>query len=279
MVRDGIVNLNHTPTQSQSNLLSCFLQISINLTRFQHNTHQRAEPSRSLSLSKLDNKKSIFSTFFFIFYQPTCSYNHLYNAHQQSLPLLHMFSTSYLTSLQVDKTILKIPSKTPFLYTSTFLQFFSYSYSHPYSFHRKSFPLLQPFSQLRLFQWPNQRRSLVKSETVVISPCFSEAWAVITTPNTHSHWFHIAQTHKIGKGLFQLVVSVEDACNRNDKAPTPPLTFSIYYHYFNILLIDQKNSYASWKPVARQQQFLSQVFSFPIHPSSSPIFRNTPFPP
>lgn len=147
------------------------------------------------------------------------------------------FPPSYLTSLQVDKTIFKIPSKTPFLYTSTFLQFFSCSYSHPYSFHRKSFPLLQPFSQLRLFQLPKQRGSLVKSETVVISPCFSKVLAVITTRNAHSHWFHIAQTHKIGKGLFQLVVSVEDACNRNDKAPTPPLTLSIYYHDFNILLI------------------------------------------
>ena len=51
----------------------------------------------------------------------------------------------------------------------------------------------------------------------------------------HNHGL-ITQAQKIG--VLQIVVSDEDACNRNDKLSNPPsLIPSTYCHYFNTQLI------------------------------------------
>ena len=72
-----------------------------------HATHQKAESLRATSLSKLDNNvnnSSMFNTKYaqyftkwqvlLVFHSPTCAYNHSYNLHQKSVPLLQSTFTS-----------------------------------------------------------------------------------------------------------------------------------------------------------------------------------------
>ena len=65
----------------------------------------------------------------------------------------------------------------------------------------------------------------------------------------HNQLVLIAQAQKID--VLQVVVSNEDACNRNGKLSSPPLIIpSTYCHYFHTLLIPSQELTFSWKPVA-----------------------------
>ena len=73
---------------SQSNLLSCYIQIIKSHLGETHN-HQKAESLRAPSFSKLDNmvnSNSIFNTKCAEF--STCTYNHSHNVRHQLLHIL-----------------------------------------------------------------------------------------------------------------------------------------------------------------------------------------------
>ena len=70
MVRDGITDLNHMPTQDQSNFLSFYTRIPISLSWLKNNTYQRAESSKSVSLSKLGQKSQSSTQTFYILRHP-----------------------------------------------------------------------------------------------------------------------------------------------------------------------------------------------------------------
>ena len=97
------------PSHSNQFFLSSYIQILI-----------------SASLSKLDNtviKNSIFNTNYwefsikqqvlFHFYNPNCAYNHLYNLHQKSVPILKSIFTSLFHPYLFTKLSLQSPLTLP----------------------------------------------------------------------------------------------------------------------------------------------------------------------
>ena len=56
----------------------------------------------------------------------------------------------------------------------------THSHSHHVHSHQQPLPLLQPFSQLRLHQGSNERRSFMRNGAALISFTFSEAWTGLT---------------------------------------------------------------------------------------------------
>ena len=114
-------------------------------------THQKTEFLITAFLSKLDNtvnSNSIFNTkyaeFFtkwqvlLQFYNPTCAYNHSYNLHQKSVPLVQP-TFSILFHSYFNKVILTTPPNTPFLYTLAIFHLPVFAYNHPRNLHQRYF--------------------------------------------------------------------------------------------------------------------------------------------
>lgn len=57
-------------------------------------------------------------------------------------------------------------------------------HNHHYHSHQQSLPLYQLFSQLRLPQRPNERQSLLRTGSALVSPCFPKTW---TVNSAHNH--------------------------------------------------------------------------------------------
>ena len=87
-----------------------------------------------------------------------------------------------ITPLLVHKVILTIPTNNPFLYTLAFLTSLILSVIVP-TICTKNVSLPQPFSQFRLREGNRELGSLVGSlvriDTVLISPFFLKVWTVI----------------------------------------------------------------------------------------------------
>ena len=88
-------------------------------------------------------------------------------------------------------------------------------YSYSYSSHQKSFLLLQPLSQFKLWQRPSEWESIVRNDTVIRNKNMDKR-----NKSTHDYWSPIAQVF-------------EDACYKNIKpiTPTSPIS-STFCHYF-----------------------------------------------
>ena len=82
--------------------------------------------------------------------------------------------------LSVHKIILTLPTNTPFLYTWAIFPLLNFGYYHPNNLSLKIFLLPQQFSQFRLRQGTWELGSLVRTDTVLISPFFLKVLAVIT---------------------------------------------------------------------------------------------------
>ena len=82
--------------------------------------------------------------------------------------------------LSVHKIILTLPTNTPFLYTWAIFPLLIFGYYHPSNLSLKIFLLPQQFSQFRLRQGTWELGSLVRTDTVLISPFFLKVLAVIT---------------------------------------------------------------------------------------------------
>ena len=78
-----------------------------------------------------------------------------------------------------------------------------------------------------------------------------------------NHWFLISQADKID--VLHVVLSDEDACNRNGKLFNP-YSLTPYFHYFHTLLIVSRELIVPWKPVVWNLiLILSLEFSYTIH--------------
>ena len=55
-----------------------------------------------------------------------------------------------------------------------------FTYKANATLHQKSIALPQPFNQFRVCQESNEQGSLVWTDTVLITPCFPEAWVGVT---------------------------------------------------------------------------------------------------
>ena len=112
------------------------------------------------------------------FHNPTCAYNQRYNLHQKPFLYFSQFSPP-IPPLLVHKIALTISTSNPFVCTSAIfhLPFFVQpsQQSTP-----KIFSLPQPFFQFMLRQGTRELGSLVRTDTVLISPFFLELWTVIT---------------------------------------------------------------------------------------------------
>ena len=164
---------------SQSILLSC-------IYRLENLISVKQISIKELSFSKLVNSNSQSGLNSPQNGRPTCTYNHPQNLHQKFVPPLQLIFFSLFHSLLVQKTILTIPTNTNYLYNSAVLKKkFPYFYRVPYlQSPSKTFSLPQPFSQFRLHQGTNEQGSLVRTDTVLISSCFSEVWAKIAVLTT-----------------------------------------------------------------------------------------------
>ena len=96
-----------------------------------------------------------------------------FNSHLPILPLL------------VHKIVLTIPTNNSFLYTSAISHLPLFSYNHLNNLHQKYFPTstMEPGSLVRRLVG-----SIVKTDTVLISPFYIKVWTVITgLPITELH--------------------------------------------------------------------------------------------
>ena len=110
------------------------------------------------------------------FHNLTCAYNHPYNLHQKPIPPLQPILPSLLLPYLVTKSYLQSSLTLPF---SIPKQFFTSIFSFiaiPAIPTPKVFSLPQLFSQYRLCQRTNEQGSLVRTDSVLISPLFLELW-------------------------------------------------------------------------------------------------------
>ena len=148
----------------------------------------------------------------FHFHNPTCAYNQHHNFHQKfssaSLFRPYLFIKSFLQSP------LTLPSSIPpCFWIQQSLQ----------STSKVIYPS-RPFSQFRLQQGTNEKGSLVRTDTVLISVFFLKVQTGITGLTITDS---LAQAPKIG--VLQVVVSDEDPYNQNGKPSKPTAITSIPY--------------------------------------------------
>ena len=101
-----------------------------------------------------------------------------------------------ISPLLVHKIIFIIISDTPLLYNSAIFHVPLFACKHPNNLQQKYFPYLKTFCQFRLRQSTRELGSILRNDTVSISPFVLKVWTVIVEL-THNHWFFIAQTQKI----------------------------------------------------------------------------------
>ena len=130
------------------------------------------------------------------FSQPILWIQPTLQSYQETVPFLQSIFTSLNSPLLVYKIILTIPTNTLFLYNSANFSPPSFCVQPSKQSTPKIFSLPQKFCQFRLRQGIRELGSIVKTDTVLISPFFLKVWTVIAGL-THNHWFFIAQTHKI----------------------------------------------------------------------------------
>ena len=106
------------------------------------------------------------------FHNPTCAYNHPYNLHQKFLPLFQTIFTSLFHPYLFKKSSLQSPLTLPSTKPQQFSSSLFFAFSHPKNLHQKTFSLPHPFIQFRLCQRTRRLGSLVRLETVLISPFF-----------------------------------------------------------------------------------------------------------
>ena len=85
-----------------------------------------------------------------------------------------------ISPLFVDKIILAIPTNTPFYYSTTVFHFPAFYIQSSQKSTPKTFSLPQALVQFRLSQRTRELGSLVRTDTVLISPFFLKAWKTIT---------------------------------------------------------------------------------------------------
>ena len=128
------------------------------------------------------NNNSIFHIkVFWIFYKMVSapSYKQRYNLHQKTVPLLQSIFTSYST-ITCSQNPPYHPHQYPFpLCLSNFSPPFFWVLSSQQS-TPKIFSLLQPFFQFRLRRGTRELGSLVRTDTVLISPFSLKVWKVVT---------------------------------------------------------------------------------------------------
>ena len=170
-----------------------------------HATHQKAEFLRAGFLSKLENtvnnnsisntKYAEFSTEWNVllnYRSHTCVYNHLFNLHQESVPLLQ----STFTSLFHPYLFTKLSLQSPVTLPSSISQKFFISLFLPTTISTTTpeiFSLPQSFSQFRLHERTRKLGSLWWIDTLLIFPFFLKVWTGLTT------------TDSLSPGLIKLV--------------------------------------------------------------------------
>ena len=162
--------------------------------------------------------------------------------------------------LLVYKIIFTIPTNTPFLYTSAILHHLIFAYNHPNNLHQKYLPYLNHFANSTASRDQGARESCEDWH------CFNISLPQIMDSDirTSNPWFLMAQAQKIG--VLQIVVSDEDAWNRNGKLSNPPsLVPSAYCRYFHTLLIPSQELAFPWKPVLNFIFILRLAFLYTIH--------------
>ena len=116
----------------------------------------------------------------------------------QSLPRISSSSSVNfhfpISPLLAYKIILTIPTNTLFLYNSANFSPPSFCVQPSKQSTPKIFSLPQKFCQFRLRQGIRELGSIVKTDTVLISPFFLKVWTVIAVL-THNHWFFIVHTY------------------------------------------------------------------------------------
>ena len=102
------------------------------------------------------------------------TYNHPYNFYQKDFLLLHSTFTSlfhpYVLIKSSLQSALTLPSSTPLYFCVQLSQ----------QSTKKISSLHQPFSQFRLRQSTKELWSLMRNDTILISPFFLKVWTVIT---------------------------------------------------------------------------------------------------
>ena len=112
------------------------------------------------------------------YHNPTCAYNHHFNLHQKNVSLLR----SILTYLSHPCLFTKSSLQSPLTLLSSILQqFFTSLFCLQPSQQStpKIFSLSQSFSQFRLREGTRELGSLMRNDTVLISPFFLKVWTVI----------------------------------------------------------------------------------------------------
>ena len=112
--------------------------------------------------------------FFFTTLLTPHPYKHPYNPHHQAIPPLQPVFTSLFHLPTCSQNHLHNLHNS-FLYNSFIFHLLIFTYSHPYNPQQKSFPLPQPFSRFMQWQGPSEEGSIVRTDTVIIFPCFPKA--------------------------------------------------------------------------------------------------------
>ena len=211
-----------------------------------HTICQKTESLRGASLSKLcsmvnnnfifNTKDATFSTKWWVllhFHSTACAYNQRYNLHQKTVPLLQSIFTSYSTLICSQNPPYNLHQHPLLLYLSNF--------SPPFFFVQpfknstpKIFSLL--FCQFRLRQGTRELGSLMRTQTVLISPFFLKVWTAI------------AGLTITDSSLLRLRKLVYCRCGKLSNPPS--FIPSTYFHYFYTLLIPPQELAFSWKPIA-----------------------------
>ena len=84
-----------------------------------------------------------------------------------------------ISPLLAHKIIFTIPANIPFHYTSAVFHFPIFAYNHPSNLHQNIFPT-SVISPIQVYQGTRELGSLVKPDTVLISPFFLKVWTAIT---------------------------------------------------------------------------------------------------
>ena len=85
---------------------------------------------------------------------------------------LLLYLSQFSPFLLFNKIILKIPTNTPFLHTSSIFHLPIFVYNHLNNLHTNFFSLPQQFIQFKSRQGARKFGSLVRTNTVLISPSF-----------------------------------------------------------------------------------------------------------
>ena len=129
-------------------------------------------------LNSLENVRCSF--IFTTLYIPLQS-SHPYNLHQKFVPLFPSISSFLpMSPLFVDKIILAVPANIPFYYSTTVFHFPAFYIQPSQKSTPKTFSLPQALVQFRMSQRTRELGSLVRTDTVLISPFFLKAWKMIT---------------------------------------------------------------------------------------------------